>query len=194
MGKIAILGAGGKLGTRLVHEALAQEMQVNAVTRDPKKLRLANANFNVFQGDTEKGEGLESAVLGCRWVVSVVSSNQPSTCVANLLKALKQRWVDRLVFVARSDDTVPAHGLSKLSGILHRKEVAKDLGTALELLQVSGLPYLVLRTTGLTDGPGGKEVLAGADGHVSRVDLARFILNVLNAPEWGFRDAIVGTH
>jgi putative NADH-flavin reductase len=88
MQKIAILGAGGKLGTRLVHEALSNELHVNAVTRDPTKLGIAHANFNVFKGDAEKGEGLDRAVLGCRYVVSVVSSPRPPDCVAHLLKAM----------------------------------------------------------------------------------------------------------
>lgn len=197
MGRIAILGAGGRLGTRLVSEALAAELTVHAVTRDPTKLHFANERFNVFKGDLETGVGLERAVSGCRWVVSAVSSSRPSDCVAHLLKAIGTRWVDRLVFVSRADDTVPAHGLARLSSMVNRKQVAHELSSAVDLLRVSGLPWLIIKTTGLTDETAGKQVVWGGEalpGKISRADLARFILKALDQPEWNMRELNVGTH
>ncbi len=199
MSKIAILGAGGRLGTRLVTEALGQALRVNALTRDPGKLHFANDNFNVFKGNVETGEGLGPALAGCRWVVTSLSSTHPSECVSHLVKTLSSRPVDRLLFVARADGTVPAHGLSKFSSLVgHKKQdVAHDLTSALELLEVSGMPFTVLRTDSITDGPGGHPVVASegrqAPGKVSRIDLARFILSVLHLPEWNLRDAQVGS-
>ena len=199
MSKIGILGAGGRLGSRLVHEALTRELHVNALSRNPARLHIANELLNVFKADVEKGEGLE-ALAGCRWVVSALSSAHPSDCVAHLVRAHSLRKVERLVFVSRADDTVPAHGLSERVASLvgHRKQdVARDISSAVELLQVSGLPYVVLKTTGLTDEPGGKRIVSGEvgkskPGPIGRVDLARFILDILDAPGWDLREVNVG--
>jgi hypothetical protein len=156
---------------------------------------------NVFQGNVETGEGLD-ALLGCRWVVTSISSTHPSECVSHLVKKLSGRPVERLLFVARADGTVPTQGLgSKFSSFLGgnaKRDVAHDLAAALELLQVSGLPFSVLRTNGITDDPGGKPVLVDQVtrpplGKISRIDLARFILKALDDPEWNLLDANVGS-
>ncbi|MDP1829631.1 MAG: SDR family oxidoreductase [Archangium sp.] len=201
MSKIAILGAGGRLGGRLVHEALDRQMRVNALTRDPTRLRIANELCNVFKGNVETGEGVEAALAGCRWVVSAVSSPHPADFVSRLVKAHNVRKVDRLVFVSRADDTVPVHGFQeRLASVIgHRtRDVARDIAAAHELLEVSGLPWLVLKTNGLTDDAGGKQVVTSEPGQprpgpVSRVDLARFILGVIDAPGWHSREVNVGT-
>jgi uncharacterized protein YbjT (DUF2867 family) len=196
--RVAVIGASGRLGGRLVLEALGLDLRVNAVSRDPSKLRVANERFNAFQGDLEKGQGIDKAVVGCRWVVSAMSSSQPSTCVANLIKAISFRGVERIVLIGRADDTVPAHGLSgRVGALLGKKQVAQDIAGAVELLQVSGLPYLVLKTNGLTDDAGGKEVVTSEThqpppGKISRVDLARFVFRVVDQPEWACRAVNVG--
>ena len=182
-------------------EALAQQLRVNALTRHPAKLHVANEDVNVFQGNVETGEGLD-ALLGCRWVITSISSTHPSECVSHLVKKLSGRPVERLLVVARADGTVPTHGLgSKFSSFMggsSKKDVAHDLTAALELLQVSGLPFSVLRTNGITDEPGGHPVLVDevnkpALGKISRIDLARFIFKALEDPEWSLRDANVGS-
>lgn len=201
MSKIAILGAGGRLGGRLVHEALDRELKVNALTRDPTRLHLANERCNVFKGDVETGEGVEAALAGCRWVVSAVSSPHPADFVSRLVRAHNVRKVERLVFVSRADDTVPVHGLKeRLASVIgHRnRDVAREIAQAHELLELSGLAWLVLKTNGLTDDAGGKQVVSSEVGQarpgpVSRVDLARFIFGILDAPGWQFREVNVGT-
>jgi uncharacterized protein YbjT (DUF2867 family) len=196
---VAVIGASGRLGGRLVLEALALDLRVNAVSRDPSRLHVANEHFNAFQGDLEKGQGIEKAVLGCRWVVSAISSQHPSTCVANLIKAINFRGVERIVFIARADDTVPSHGLGeRLGSLLGKKQVGEDISGAVDLLRVSGLPYLVLKTNGLTDESGGKELVTAEPGQrppgkLSRADLARFVFRVVERPEYACRELTVGT-
>jgi len=113
MSKLAVLGASGRLGMQLIHQALSQDLEVHALTRDPKKVHGANERLTVFKGDLEKDLGVHEAVVGCKYVVSVVSSPHPSDCVAHLVKAIGMRKVERVVFVSRADDTVPSHGLSE---------------------------------------------------------------------------------
>jgi hypothetical protein len=117
------------------------------------------------------------------------------------VKAHNVRKVERLVFVSRADDTVPVHGLKeRLASVIgHRnRDVAQDIAAALQLLELSGLPWLVLKTPGLTTDAGGKQVISSEPGGprpgpVSRVDLARFIVGILDAPGWQFREVSVGT-
>jgi uncharacterized protein YbjT (DUF2867 family) len=203
--RIAILGASGNLGGKLVDAALGAGWQVHALTRDPRHIRKANENLTIYKGDLELGEGLESFVAGCRFVICAVTSSRTAECMAHLVRAIGWKKMDRLVFVSRlgvGDSELQAR---KASGMLAslmprvRKGLYDDLGHAEELLRLSGLPYSIFRTTELTDDPLGHELAAvdaqteAPPSRVGRADLARFILQSLEEPNWNLVEVTVGT-
>ncbi len=200
MSRIAILGASGGLGSLLVHEALDAGMNVNALTRNPRRLTMANEHLNVFEGDVDSGRGLEQLIAGCRFVVSVAASPNPADAVSHVIKAVGLKRVDRVVFVSRLGGP-QAHGVKGLLTALVKpraREVEHDLGDALELVRVSGLDYVVIHTVGLTDARAGHGVSfsdVGSGGlpptPVGRHDLAHFILMTLTAPGWSCREVLV---
>ena len=49
--KIAIIGASGKVGSRITHEALSRGHKVTAIVRDPTRLPTENENLVVTKGD-----------------------------------------------------------------------------------------------------------------------------------------------
>ncbi len=98
--------------------------------------------------------------------------------------------------LSRADDTIPAHGLAKFTPVINRKKVAHELASAIDLLRVSGLPWLVLRVTGLTDDAAGHPFETGDQvlpGKVSRIELAKFILRTRSEPELNMRELNVGS-
>ncbi len=200
MSRIAILGASGGLGTLLVSDALRAGLRVNALTREPKRVKMANENLTVFQGDADTGVGLARLVTGCRFVVSAVASARPSDAVAHVIQAVGLKKVERLVFVSRLGGAQP-HGVKGLLSTLVKpknKDVEQDLGVALDLVRLSGLAYVVLHTAGLTDERPGRGVAfsdVGAGGPppqpLGRADLSRFILKLLEEPGWNCREVTV---
>jgi uncharacterized protein YbjT (DUF2867 family) len=205
MSRLAILGASGNLGGHLLAGALASGWQVHALTRDPRSIRRANENLTIYKGDLERGEGLESFLSGCRFVVCAVTTAHAAACMAQLVKAIGWKKVDRLVYVSWlgvGDSEVQARKATGLLAPLRplvRRSLYEDVGRAEALLRLSGLPYSIFRTTELTDEPPGQEVAAVTakseqlPASVGRADLARFILQTLEDPGWNLQEATVGT-
>ncbi|MGW0883056.1 NAD(P)-dependent oxidoreductase [Streptomyces sp. NPDC002671] len=72
MSKIALFGATGTIGTRILNEALRRGHQVTAVVRDPAKITLTDPNLDVVTGDVLDPEFVASVAKGRDVVVSAV--------------------------------------------------------------------------------------------------------------------------
>lgn len=62
--KIALIGATGFVGSRLLTEALTRGHQVTAIVRDPAKLTEPHANLTVVTGDANKVDELAAQLAG----------------------------------------------------------------------------------------------------------------------------------
>ncbi|MFK0292394.1 NAD(P)-dependent oxidoreductase [Streptomyces sp. NPDC090442] len=72
MSKIALFGANGTIGSRILDEALRRGHQVTAVVRDPAKLTKSDPNLTVVTGDVLDPESVAEVVKGQDVVVSAV--------------------------------------------------------------------------------------------------------------------------
>ncbi|MGW5355880.1 NAD(P)-dependent oxidoreductase [Streptomyces sp. NPDC004031] len=72
MSKIALYGATGTIGTRVLAEALRRGHQVTAVVRDPARLTLADPNLAVVVGDVLDPGSVTEAGRGQDVVISAV--------------------------------------------------------------------------------------------------------------------------
>jgi putative NADH-flavin reductase len=104
--KIAIFGAGGRIGSRIVNEALSRGHEVTAAVRHPENYTLEAPHLHVTRGDLFDSDNVESAVFDHDAVVSAFNFKQgvtsPSTfteVVPPLLNGLKQAGVKRLLVV-----------------------------------------------------------------------------------------------
>ncbi|MFD7080040.1 NAD(P)-dependent oxidoreductase [Streptomyces sp. NPDC059918] len=70
MAKIALFGATGTIGTRVLREALDRGHEVTAVVRDPEKL--ADSGAEVMQGDVLDPHSVADAAAGRDVIVSAV--------------------------------------------------------------------------------------------------------------------------
>lgn len=206
--RVAILGASCKLGDRIAGRALELGYRVNAVSRTPEKIKRHAEMVNVYRGDAASGVGLEAALASCKNVVFAVASELPvvAQCAANVVRQLQANtMLARLVFIscARHEDQRP-HAPKKdglFTRLLHptqRKVHWDDLREAEGLVSLSGLSYVILRTTLLTDEPSPHPVVAARrhpapPGKISRHDLAHYVMDLLGQPSWSDGELVVGT-
>lgn len=146
--KIAIFGASGMIGQRIVNEALARGHEITAVVRDPAKFTPADASIKVVQGDVLDADAIAKAVAGHDVVVSSVGpahdgSSAPRLLVNSahaLIAGLKKAGVPRLIVVGGAGSLEVAPGL-KLFDTPEFPEAwragAKEHGEGLEIYRAS---------------------------------------------------------
>ena len=103
--KIAIFGAGGRIGSRIVNEALSRGHEVTAVVRHPENYTVEALHLKVAKGDLFNSQDVESGVFNHDAVVCAYNYTHgatPSTfseIAAPLLSGMKQAGVKRLLVV-----------------------------------------------------------------------------------------------
>ena len=70
--KIALIGATGMIGQRILAEALSRGHHVTVIARDPSKVA-KRPNLEVKTGDVMKPETMTPAIAGCDVFVSSCS-------------------------------------------------------------------------------------------------------------------------
>jgi len=70
--KIAVFGATGNIGQRIIWEAMAREHQVTAILRDPSRLQQRQPQLRVVAGDVLNPARVAAAVAGQDAIVSAV--------------------------------------------------------------------------------------------------------------------------
>ena len=204
---MAILGASGKLGDLLIARALDLGHEVKALARDPRGIKRHNERLTVIKGDAETGEGLEAVVERCQFVISALGSLKPQIekCLTHVVLELEQvKRLERFVMISRLGAGGSLQQSSKASGPLQphlprlMRTVFRDITAAEALVRVSRLPYTILRATRLTDGSAKGEVVttepsSPAPHRVSRTDLAHFVLEMLDQPQWHRKEVTVGS-
>src|SRR5690606_32714494 len=86
--KIAVIGANGHIGSRVVQEALNRGHEVTAVVRTPSKVETQHEHLKVVQGDVFDNERIVNAIKGQDVVVSAYNIGySPDSDPANFPKA-----------------------------------------------------------------------------------------------------------
>ncbi len=193
MAVIALFGATGKTGRRVLVRALAAGHEVRALVRDPGKLAVDDEKLTVVAGDVLDPAAVERTVAGAEVVLSLFGQvkGSPRTLQTDgtkrIVAAMKRHGVRRLVTLSggglrapqdrpKLADNVIRTLLRLLSG-----DVLADAEGHLAVLQASGLDWTVVRGPMLTEDPGKGRYRVGwvgvdASTRISRDDLADFIL------------------
>ena len=115
--KIAVFGATGNIGSRVITEALNRGHDVTAIMRHPEDYTLEQPHLKVARGDIFRTQDVEAAVFNHDAVVSAYNFTRgakPSTIVEvaePLLNGLKQAGVKRLIIVGGAGSLEVAPGL-----------------------------------------------------------------------------------
>ena len=200
MQRVAVSGASGKTGWRVVEEALQRGMSVRAIMRPESTLPPALAaaerdqRLDVQRLDLNSGEALLHALKGCTALV-IATGARPSINLAGPLQvdaagvqsqvqACRAVGLQRVVLVSSLCAGRWLHPLNLFGLIL----VWKRLGE--RWLERSGLDWTVIRPGGLSEDNGRAEaegvVFTGADqqqsSSIPRRLVARVCLDALESP------------
>lgn len=190
---IALFGATGKTGHRVLTRALAAGCEVRALVRDPAKLVTTSPALTVIRGDVLDADAVDQAVAGSDAVLSLFGQvkGSPPTLQAEgnqlIVDAMGRHEVKRIVTLSGGGLSAPLDRpgpadrvirflLKTLSG-----HVLADAEQHLRVLEASGLEWTVVRGPRLTEKPGAGTYRVGwvgvdASTQISRDDLADFIL------------------
>ena len=148
--KIALYGATGKAGSRILTELLQRGHQVTAVVRDPAKVA-PHTGLTVVAGDVESADGIASKIAGADAVVSAYGPPFSDTekllgVTQNFLAAVKAAGVPRFLYVGGAASLEVAPGLTLLaSGHLPAEwiPIATSHAKAQELVKASDINWTV---------------------------------------------------
>jgi len=201
--KIALIGATGFIGSRLLAELTSRGHQVTAIVRNPEKVP-QGAGVSARKGDVHDKDGLATLLAGHDAVISAVhfSASDPAT----LLAAVKQSGVKRYLVVGGAGSLEVAPGVklfdTKEFPAIYLDEARKG-GAFLDLLKgENGLDWTFLSPSALIE-PGertgsfrlGKDQLlvdANGQSRISAEDYAIALVDELEKPAHSRRRFTVG--
>ena len=193
MTTIALFGATGRTGRRVLEQLLGAGHEVRALVRTPSKLQRSDARLTVILGDVTDPEAVTQTITGATTVLSVFGQVKGSSRTVQtdgtrtIVDAMKKLGVRRLVTLSGGglrDPHDQPKAADKLIVVLLKLlagHVLADAQGHLEVLQGSALDWTVVRGPRLTEKPGTGKYRVGwvgvdAGTQVSRDDLASFIV------------------
>ena len=197
--KLFVTGANGQVGRLVVQEAVAKGHQVTALARPsakvqfPASVALATRVIGK-EGALEKMAGCDAVIscLGMKrknpgnpWSKIVGPDDFTSTSAELIIDAMRQYGVRRVMAISSAgvgDSAAHMNLTMKLLVATSKVGVAfRDLARIEEAYGRSGLDWMCVRPTRLTDGPKtGKVVVAkafGGSASISRADLAAWMVD-----------------
>jgi putative NADH-flavin reductase len=114
--KIAVFGAGGRIGSRIVDEALNKGHNVTAVVRHPENYTKIHQHLKVAKADLFNSQDVETGAFDQDAVVSAYSpaAGVPPSTITEvalpLINGLKQAHVKRLIIVGGAGSLEVAPG------------------------------------------------------------------------------------
>lgn len=116
--KIAVVGASGMVGSRVVKELVARGHQVTAIARNPSKIP-ALPGVTAVRGDVHDPADLAGKLQGADAVVSAISppagkEAEVSTETSALLQAARQAGIRRVLIVGGAASLFVAPGVTLL--------------------------------------------------------------------------------
>jgi putative NADH-flavin reductase len=199
--KIIIFGASGRMGIKVVEQALEAGHIVTAFLRTPSKIAIQHPNLTLFQGDVMDAAAVENAVAGQEVVISVLHTMRPpvpgmmETAAKNITSAMQKHSIRRIISttdaaVSQPEDQ-PKIGdrlINALISILDKNFVV-DSSANVKVIQASDLDWTFVRFPRLIDGAHTRKYRVsylGKDSgtQISRADGADFVLKELAEKKW----------
>lgn len=193
MTTIALFGATGKTGRRVLDRALAAGHTVRALARNPVAIAVTSPLLTVVPGDVRDPDSVAATVRGADVVLSLfgpVKGSPPTLQTEGtrvIVDAMREAGVRRIVALSGGGLRADAHDRPRTADRVIRfllkalpGKVLADAEGHLKVLQASGF-WTVVRGPRLTEKPGVGSYRVGwvgvnASTQISRDDLADFIL------------------
>ena len=117
MTDIALIGATGNIGSRILTEALSRGHAVTALTRDASKMK-PRAGMTVRQASTTDVTNLAAVLAGHAIVVASVKWNEAN--IRDVLDAIRRSGVTRALFVVGAGSLIRSDGRTHLDHMVDR--------------------------------------------------------------------------
>jgi uncharacterized protein YbjT (DUF2867 family) len=177
---VLVVGATGRAGLQIVDRLLKQHIPVHALVRDAARGRAVLPwNSKQFVGDLRRPETLAAPMEGVSAMIVATcggaeQDNSPVVVdyfgTEHLMKNAAAEGVGLVIFISSIYASRPDYYQDVEPTSLGWKARAE------EVVRASGVPYCIVRTGWLTDGPGGEALTLSqgdiAEGHLARADLA----------------------
>jgi putative NADH-flavin reductase len=199
--KLALFGASGTLGQRILREALSRGHTVSAIVRDPSRITEQSSNLRAASGNVLDPDAVAAAVAGHDAVVSAVgpSGTEGAEMVVeaarSLIAGLKRAGVERLVVVGGAGSLEVAPGVKLIDTPefpAALKAIAQAASDALDVYRQEGaglewtyLSPAALIAPGERTGAfrlGGDQLVTDAEGQ-SRISAEDFAIALLDEVE-----------
>lgn len=186
---LAIFGATGGTGRRLVEQALAAGHRAVVLVRTPASLAVQHDRLRVVQGDVRDAAQVASVVVGQDAVLSALgpTGRGPVTVCTEatvaILAAMGSHGVRRLIALSAygARDSHDRTLYNRLLWLM-QKEKMLDKDRMEDLIVRSAVDWTLIRPPFLTNGPRTGRYHTGTDvrmtvrSHISRADVADFML------------------
>jgi putative NADH-flavin reductase len=205
---ICIFGASGATGLTLTQQALARGFGVTAFVRSQAATTKLPPGATVVAGNLLDRSDVARAVAGCDAVICAIgprpSSPEPfcSEATKNIIDAMQAAGVRRLICVtgAMVGDYPHLSWFMRMMRNSYRKQqpaLAADRAEQERLVAASGLQWTAVKPPRLTNGAvrgrmrSGESLKVGAFASISRADLARFMLDAVESPQYVGKHVVV---
>ena len=194
---IALYGATGKSGSRILSELLSRGHRVTAIVRDPAKLA-SQSGLTVVEGDVSSAEAIASKIAGADAVVSAYApppddTDQLLPVTERFIAAAQQTGLPRLLVVGGAASLEIAPGVTLLaSGHVPAEwlPIATSHAKALDLLKKSSINWTYFSPAAFFE-PGqrtgkfrlGKDTLIANEQHDSRISLEDYAIALVDELE-----------
>ncbi|WP_061961156.1 NAD(P)-dependent oxidoreductase [Demequina flava] len=196
MTTIALFGATGKTGSRVLTRLLDAGYEVRALARDASKLP-SREGLTSVQGDVQDATTVSETVAGADAVLSLFGHVKGSSHTLqtdgtrHIVEAMKAQGISRIVTLSggglgadKDQPGVPDKIIRALLKLLSG-HLLSDAEGHVEVLEASGLDWTVVRAPRLTENPGVGSyrvswVGVEASTQISRDDLADFIVKQID--------------
>ncbi len=203
--KLAIIGANGHIGSRLVQEALYRGHEVTAIVRDPAKMQVHHAHLQVVQGDALHPESILKAAAGQDILISAYSAgfgaendqSTFSTVAHTLINIVRQAHVSRLLVVGGAGSLEVAPGLKLIDSPMFpdtARSHARAQGDALDIFRASDIDWTYLSPAAMIQPnartgqyrTGSDQLLVDAQGQsqISTEDYAVALIDEVERPQF----------
>jgi len=186
---LAIFGATGGTGRRLVEQALVAGHHITVLVRTPASFAIQHERLHVVQGDVRQADQVAAVVAGQDAVLSALGPRERgpvdlcTVAMTTILAAMERHGVRRLVALS-AYGARDSHDRTLYNFMLWRmqKEKMRDKERMEELIARSAVDWTLVRPSFLTNGPQTGTYHSGTDrrmtvtSHIARANVAAFML------------------
>jgi uncharacterized protein YbjT (DUF2867 family) len=199
--RIAVLGATGATGDQFIRKALQRGHTITALVRSPQKVTIAHPNLIVQKGDARHIDDLQIVLKDQDAVFCALGNGENlrptdirtegTRAMIRALEGLNTKpYVVILSSLGAGDSQFQIQQPSRIMVRTMLRNVLQDHEAQEALIRASGLPYTIIRPSGLNNASGIGQLsvtqppeIVNPQVTVSREDIAAFALNLIESRE-----------